>query len=265
MNRFKDQVVWITGASSGIGSALAFELARAGAVLALSGRDAGALGNIVREVEQMGARAKAFPFDISVNQDIPGVVEEVIRHFARIDLLINNAGISQRARVEETDSTIDREIMEINYFGNVTLTRAVLPYMKQQGYGHIAVTTSIVGLFGFPLRSAYAASKHALHGFYESLRTELMDTPLAITLIIPGRVQTNISYRALNKNMQGQGILDQGQARGLPASAAARIILKGLARRKKKILVGGRELYMVYIHKWLPRLFDHIVRKIKYV
>ncbi len=265
MNRFKDRVIWITGASSGIGSALAIELARVGAVLALSGRDPRSLGNIVREVEHMGARAKAFPFDISASPNIPALVEEIIGHFGRIDLLINNAGISQRARVEESDSTIDRKIMEVNYFGNVALTRALLPYMKQQGFGHIAVTTSIVGLFGFPLRSAYAASKHALHGFYESLRTELTDTPLAITFIIPGRVKTNISYRALNKNMQEQGILDQGQARGLPASKAARVILKGLARQKKQILVGGRELYMVYIHKYFPWLFDHIVRKIKHV
>ena len=265
MHYFQDRVVWITGASSGIGAALAIEMAGAGARLALSGRNQQALENIQARCTRQGASAEIFPFDMGQAHQISQAARQVLDHFEQLDLLINNAGLSQRSLIQHTPLSVDRKIMEVNYFGNIALTKAVLPFFLEQGHGHIGVTTSIVGRFGFPLRSAYSASKHALYGFYESLRTELSERGIRVTFITPGRIQTDISFHALNEHGEEQGVMDQGQARGVPADRSARLIMKGLIKQKKEILVGGRELWMVFIHKFFPALFYRIVRKISHV
>jgi len=265
MHHFQDRVVWITGASSGIGAALAIEMAGAGARLVLSGRNHQALEKIQQRCTRLGASAEILPFDIAQPDHVPEAARHLLDHFGRLDLLVNNAGISQRSLVQNTRLSVDRRIMEINYFGNIALTKAVLPFMLQQGYGHIAVTTSIVGRFGFPLRSAYSASKHALYGFYESLRTELSGSGIHVTFITPGRIQTDISLHALNDQGDQQGVMDPGQARGMPVDRSARHIMKGLIKQKKEILVGGKELWMVFIYKFFPAWFYRIVRKISHV
>jgi len=265
MKGFRNKVVWITGASSGIGEALAYELAGKGARLALSARNQEKLDNVRDTCRSMGTEAEFFPFDLSRVEEIPKVAEQVLNHYKQLDLLINNGGISQRSLADETSLEIDRRIMEINYFGNVALTKAVLPFMINQGYGHIAVTSSIVGKFGFPLRSAYSSSKHALHGFYESLNTEMNGKNIKVTMVVPGRIRTNISLHAINKEGEGQGLMDSGQAEGLPADKCARKILKGIKKERREVLVGGKELLMVYIKKYWPFLFYRIVRKIEHV
>jgi len=265
MRHFQDRVVWITGSSSGIGAALAIEMAGAGARLALSGRNQQALEKIRERCAQQGAAAEIFPFDIGQSDQISEVARRVLDHYNRLDLLVNNAGISQRSMVQDTGMSVDRQIMEVNYFGNIALTKFVLPFMVQQGHGHIAVTTSIVGHFGFPLRSAYSASKHALYGFYESLRTELSGSGIRVSFITPGRIQTDISLHALNNQGEEQGVMDPGQAHGMAADRSAQIIMKGLIKQKREILVGGREVWMVYIHKFFPTWFYRIVRKISRV
>lgn len=265
MEGFHNKVVWITGASSGIGEALAYELTKGGASLALSARNIEKLAKVRETCRSMGASAEVFPFDLSRVEEIPKVAKSVMNHYGRIDLLINNGGISQRSLAYETPVDIDRSIMEINYFGNIVLAKAVLPYMIHQGYGHIAVTSSIVGKFGFPLRSAYSASKHALHGFYESLITEISGKNIRVTIIIPGRIRTNISLHALDKEGKEQGVMDAGQTKGLPADKCARKILKGIKKEKREVLVGRKELLMVYIKKYFPSLFYRIVRKIEHV
>lgn len=265
MKGFHNKVVWITGASSGIGMALAYELAKKGARLALSARNQERLEQIRENCLSLGADTEVFPFDLSRVEEIPQVTEHIMKHYNQVDLLINNGGISQRSLTYETALEVDRRIMEINYFGNIALTKAVLPYMIKQGYGYLAVTTSIVGKFGFPLRSSYSASKHALHGFYESLRTEMTSKNIKITMIVPGRVHTNISLHALNKEGKAQGVMDSGQAHGLPADQCARKILRGIEKNKGEIFVGGKELLMLYIKKYWPFLFYQIVKRTEHV
>ena len=265
MDYFNGKVVWITGASSGIGEALALALAQRGASLALSGRNQDRLDKLKEQCEAHHVTVHTFPFDLGANDRVHEQVNQVISCFGRVDILLNNAGISQRSLVHETPLHVDRRIMEVNYFSNIALTKALLPYMIKQGHGHIAVTTSIVGHFGFPLRSAYAASKHALIGFYTSLQTEMDRSRIDISLITPGRIKTSISLHALNNKGEEQGVMDPGQEQGMPADQCARKILKGLTRRKREIFVGGKELWMVRVHKYIPGLFHYLVRRISHV
>ncbi len=265
MDYYRDRVVWITGASSGIGAALAVEMAGRGARLALSGRNRRELEAVRHQCQASNAQAEIFPFDVQQASQITDVAGKVLRHFGHVDLLINNAGISQRSRAVDTPLQVDRKIMEVNYFGNIAVARAVLPHMLRRGYGHIAITTSITGHFGFPLRSAYSASKHALCGFYESLRAEMADQNIHITFITPGRIRTSISRHALNEEGKEQGVMDPGQEKGMPADQSARIIIKGLRRHKREILVGRKEILMVFIHRFFPGIFYRIVRKISHI
>ena len=261
MKTFHNKVVWITGASSGIGEAMAYELAKEGARLALSARNQERLEEIRNYCLSLGSEVAIFPFDLSHVEEIPNVADQVLNHFKKLDLLVNNGGISQRGLASETSLDVDRRIMEINFFGNIALTKAVLPYMIRQGYGHLAVTSSIVGKFGYPRRSSYSASKHALQGFYESLRTEMIGKNIKVTIILPGRIRTNISVHALNEKGKEHGEMDKGQAQGMPAENFARKVLRGIRKQKKEILIGGKELIMVYIRKYFPFLFYPLARK----
>jgi dehydrogenase/reductase SDR family member 7B len=190
---------------------------------------------------------------------VAGVYEQTgVLHY-----LINLGGVSQRATIADTPLWLDRKIMEINYFGTIALSKAVLPYMVKQRFGHIVVTSSIAGRFGFPLRSAYSASKQALHGFIETLHLENIKNNIRGSVIIPGRVQTKISINALDHEGKKHGILDAGQAGGLSPQDAARKILRGIARNKREILVGKSELIMLYLRRYTPWLFFRIAGKIK--
>jgi short-subunit dehydrogenase len=175
---------------------------------------------------------------------------------------LNIGGISQRSRIEETPVWLDRKIFEINYFGTIALTKAVLPHMIIQKSGHILATSSISGRFGFPLRSAYSASKQALHGFIETLYLENKVNNIRASVIIPGRVRTSISFNALESDGKPHGKLDAGQAKGVSPGNAARTIIKGIKRNKREILVGKSELLMLYIRRFLPWLFFRIADKI---
>ena len=228
---FSKKNIWITGASSGIGKAVAEAMAREKANLILSGR---------KETAQ-----------------------QVLSTFEKIDGLYHFGGVSQRSFVVETPLEVDRKIFEVNYFGTIALTKAVLPRMIETGGGQIAVTSSIVGKFGFPYRSAYSASKHALHGFFESLRAENKSNKIRVSLIIPGRIQTNISVNALNKDGASHGKMDEGQQKGKTAEASAKIICRKLKKEKKEILVGGKELLMVYIRRFFPSLYYYMSSKVK--
>jgi len=263
MQYFKGKKVWITGASSGIGESLAKELSKQGGHLILSGRNEAKLQQVKEKCHPNSPSILILPFDLSNTEHIEEAVKQAIDQVGTIDLLINNGGISQRSLAHETDLAIDRKIMNINYFGNIALTKAILPFMLKQGGGHIAVTTSIVGKFGFPLRSAYSASKHALYGFYDTLRAELHEKDIKVTMICPGRVHTNISLHAINRDGKEHGQLDEGQKTGISSQKAAKTILKALKRQKKEVFVGGKELLMVHIKRFIPSLFDKIARQIK--
>jgi dehydrogenase/reductase SDR family member 7B len=260
---FTGKVVWITGASSGIGESLVYEFVKRGARVIASSNDMPGLLRVKEACESKSGMLHCVPFDLSDTTGIENIAAQQISAFGKIDFLLNIGGISQRARIDETPLWLDRKIFEINYFGTIALTKAVLPYMIRQKSGHILATSSISGRFGFPLRSAYSASKQALHGFFETLYLENKSSNIKTSVIIPGRVNTSISFHALNPEGKEHGQLDDGQARGISAGRAAKIIIRGIERDKREILVGRSELLLLHIRRYLPWLFFRIADKIK--
>jgi short-subunit dehydrogenase len=262
-NIFNGKVVWVTGASSGIGEALVYAFAARGATVIASSNQPEELERVMSNSTKSGGKAISAPFDLSETSGIDDIVAAQIAKTGTIDFLINIGGISQRATIEETPLWLDRKIMEINYFGTIALTKAVLPYMIRQGSGHVLATSSISGRFGFPLRSAYSASKQALHGFFETLHLENKKHNIRASVIIPGRVRTNISLHALDAQGREHGKLDEGQAGGIMPEKAARQIIRGITSNKREILVGSSELIMLHIRRYLPFLFFRIADRIK--
>lgn len=261
--KYKNKTVWITGASSGIGKALASKFSKEQANIVLSSRNISELKTIKSEIENQNCKVEIEVLDLTNQESFSEIVSRIISKFGTIDLLINNGGISQRSLVEETDLSVDRKLMEVNFFGTVALTKAVLPVMLKQGGGQISVVTSIVGKFGFPLRSAYSASKHALQGFFDTLRAETQNRGIKVSIIIPGRIKTNISVGAIVADGNTYGKMDEGQEEGMSAEDAANKIYKGLSSEKKEILVGRKELLMVHIRRFFPFIYYKIVSKIK--
>ncbi len=260
---FKGKVVWITGASSGIGEALVHGFLKRGALIIASSNDKAGLERVKASCGAASERVRTAPFDLIDTSEVEKLTEKIISEFGKIDFLLNIGGISQRARVDETPMWLDRKIFEINYFGTIALTKAVLPYMISNKTGHILATSSITGRFGFPLRSAYSASKQALHGFFETLYLENKKNNIRTSVIIPGRVRTNISVHALDSEGKEHGRMDEGQSGGIVPDKAAEIIVRGIIRNKREILVGGSELLMLYIRRYLPWLFFRIADKVK--
>ena len=256
--------VWITGASSGIGEACAYRYAAQGARLILTSSSAERLEKVAEKCRAAGAtQVVVLPYDFSSNDDIEALVQSAWDATEGIDIVMLNAGISQRTNVEDTSMEMVRKIMEVNYFAPVAIAKDLLPRMLSGGGGKIAVTTSIAGRFGFPLRCGYSSSKFALYGFFETLQAEYYDAGIRVTIVCPGRVQTNISRYALDKGGKTHGVMDPGQADGMTAEAAARVITRAIAKEKKEVLVGRKELLMVYIKRFFPGLCAMLARKIK--
>lgn len=258
---FKDKTVWIIGASSGIGKALSIDMAKHNANLVLSSRNIEELEKVRTTCLQYTENCSVIPLDLEKNADYNPIIDDIIKIYNTIDYLILNGGVSQRSLAIETPIKIDRLLMEINYFGYISITKNVLPTMVKQKSGHIIVVSSIVGKFGFPLRSAYSASKHALHGFYETLRAEQKQNGICITMVIPGRIRTNISYNAILKDGSRHNRMDDGQAQGLSAESCSKQVIRAIRKNKKEVAIGGKELHMIWIKKFLPFLFYSFVNK----
>jgi short-subunit dehydrogenase len=205
-------------------------------------------------------KVHVFPLDLTDGDSIMKVSKDVLSKF-QIDILFNNGGISQRSLTSETTIENDRKIFEVNYFGHVQMTKAVLPQMLARKSGHIVTISSLTGKWGFYLRSAYAASKHALHGFFDSLRMEVEDSGLRVTLITPGFIATEISKHALDKSGNPSREMDNNQAQGISAEDCAKQILKGISSGKEEFGVGGKELRALFLHRYFPKLFKKILKK----
>lgn len=262
MVRFDHQIVWITGASSGIGQACAYLFAESGAKLILTASKEDKLKATQQKCIELGADCRMLTCDLSQIERIPDLVKDALACFGKIDILFNNAGISQRSLTADTVFEVDRKIMEVNFFAPVLITKTVLPEMLKNGGGTIAVTSSIAGKFGFPQRSAYSASKHAVYGFFETLHAEYYAKNIRVVMVCPGFVNTNISVNALEKDGTRHGKLDPGQAGGISAEKAAKVIVKAIYKRKPEVLVGGKEMIMVYFKRFFPSLSRLIARKI---
>lgn len=265
MTFFNGKSIWITGASSGIGKALAIELSKSQAKLILSSRNKDSLEATKKECINNGAtedQVELLTLDLQDSFSLAQKAKEAIRLFDTIDILINNAGISHRSSVQETSMDVQRQIMEINYFGAISLSKYLLDHMLEKGQGHQVIINSIAGKVSLPYRSAYTASKHALVGFYESMQRELKSSGVQVTIAYPGYITTNISVNALKGDGSTYGMMDKTQKKGLSAEYCAKKILSGIAEKKDQIVVSAlKERTALFLQRFQPRLLAKIVSK----
>lgn len=259
---FSGKTFWVTGASSGMGKAVAIALSKFDTRIIISGRDMDNLQITAEEIEKNGSEARIEVLDMLDTESIVKTAKKVLSDNEKIVGLYHFAGISQRSLLVDTPLENTRKIMEINFFSIVALTNTILPTMIANGEGQIAAASSLVGKFGFPYRSAYASSKHALHGYFETLLAENYDSGIRISMLMGGRIQTNISKFALGKDGGNHGKMDEGQAKGISAQKAAQQIIKGLKKSKREIPVGGNELIMLKIKRFFPGLHARMIRKL---
>ena len=254
--------VWITGASSGMGEACAYLNAARKAQLILTSSSLQKLEPVAEKGRSLGEEVYLLPYDLEQLAGIPALSQQAWQQYGGLDILFCNAGVSQRTNVEETSMEVFHKIMDINFYAPVEMTKVILPLMLENGGGNIAATTSIAGCFGFPLRCAYSSSKHALYGFFETVQAEYYKDNIRVTIVCPGRVQTRISFYALEKDGKQHAKMDAGQAGGCTPEQAARKIVRAVYKKKREVLVGRKELLMVYIKRFFPGLCARIARNI---
>ena len=255
-------VIWITGASSGIGEAAAKKFSKAGYALILSARNEHEL-NRVKQACAFPDDCRILTLDLATSADFEEKVATAISFFGQVDILLHNGGISQRSLIKDTLLEVDRRLMEVNYFGTVALTKAILPHFLARKKGQFGVVTSLVGKFGSPYRSSYAGAKHALHGFFDTLRAEHHQDGIAVTLICPGFIRTQVSINAVTGDGSPLGEMDQAQDQGMSPEACAEGIFKALVKKKEEVYIGGKETLAVYLKRFLPGLFSRILRTAK--
>lgn len=253
-----NKVIWVTGASSGIGEAVCIEYAKRGYQLILSARRDDELNRVKDLLISLTGETDNYyvlPMDLTDYETMPKAVDEAFDAFGRIDVLYNNAGISQRSLFHETTMETFRTLFEIDVFAQIALTQQVLPKMIKQGGGHLAVTASVAGKVGVPLRTGYCAVKHAMMGFFDALRAETVDDNIQVSCVVPGFIKTNIAENALAGDGSPFGQSDAMIENGMPADAAAKVIVSGLEKGKKEINVGqGSEMKILAIKRFFPNL-----------
>jgi dehydrogenase/reductase SDR family protein 7B len=258
---FKNKIVWITGASSGIGEALVYELNAAGAKLIISSRKSDALYKVKQHCKKNPLDVHVLPLDLEQTETLLAKANDAWKIYSRIDILINAGGISQRSEVLETLLPVEQKIMNINFWGTVALSKALLPKMIEQGNGNLVVISSLVGKFGTQFRSTYSASKHALHGYFDSLRSEVFDKGISINIICPGFIKTNVTVNSVTATGEQYGKMDKNQEDGMSAQTCAIKILEAVDKNKEEVLIGGKETFGVYLKRMFPRYFSKMIRK----
>ncbi|MBV8255923.1 MAG: SDR family oxidoreductase [Chitinophaga sp.] len=258
---YQDKVILITGASSGIGRELALLLAKEKARLILVARNADRLLAVSQQCLQHTPHCETLIMDVTDEQAVNFGAAAALRIFGHIDVLVNNAGVTQRSKLIDTSVSAVRQLMEVNFFGPVMLTKALLPHFQERGQGQIVVVSSMAGLFGYPWRSGYNAAKHALNGYFETLQTEQPIPELYTTIVCPGRIHTPITFSAITADGQPFGKMDPGQEHGIPVEVCARKILSAMRRRKKLVKIARMEKVLLWIKRYFPPLFYVIARK----
>jgi short-subunit dehydrogenase len=258
----QNKIVWITGASSGIGEALCYKLNQAGAKLIISSRNTESLYQVKSKCTKNQLDVHVLPLDLENTLELEDKAKAALNIFGRIDIIIHSGGVSQRSLAIDTELDVAQKIMNINFWGTVALTKAVIPAMVSNQSGHIVIISSLVGKFGTKYRSAYSASKHALHGYFDSLRSEI-DPKIKISIICPGFIKTNVTINALTADGTMQNTMDDAQANGMSADECARQIIKAIKFEKEEVNIGGKEKYAVLLKRFLPGLFSKIVKKAK--
>ncbi len=258
MTKFNGKVIWITGASSGIGKALTYALAAKGCKLVISSRKTTALERVKQGCD-ISENIAIVPLDLANFETMEATVAKAMSCFGAIDILINNAGISQRSLITNTSFSVYKQLMDINYLGTVALSKAILPYFEEAKKGHFVTVTSLMGKFGSPYRSGYCAAKHALHGFFDVLRMEHAKDSIAVTLICPGFVQTNVARNALTADGSPQDSEDTATENGLAVDYFVKKMIKAIARKKYEVYIGGGEVKGIYLKRFFPKLLHKVV------
>jgi len=262
-NYFNNKVTWITGASSGIGEALAYALSAVGGRLILSGRRTNELER-VKQACSDPSQVILLQLDLADADSLEGKVNDAVKCFGHIDIMAHNGGITQRSLVIETGMEVHRRMMEVDYFSYVALTKALLPHFVERKAGHFVVTSSVMGKIGTPMRSAYAAAKHALHGFFDCLRAEVAADNIKVTILTPGYIRTNISLYALTKTPYGLGKPSENIENGYPADRAAIQILKAIKKGAFEPYIGrfSGERIVLWIKRLAPGVLTRMTPKL---
>ena len=255
----KDKIVWITGASSGIGEALVYKYYKEGAKLIISARNRDELFRVKGNCKN-AMQVHVLSLDLEQHGSLDQKAAEALRIFGKIDLLINSGGVSQRSLALETEAATEHRIMNVNLWATVALSKAVLPGMIANGGGQIVCISSLVGKFGTKLRSAYAASKHALHGYFDSLRAEVYDQNIRITMICPGFIKTQVSINALTGDGSPHGEMDTAQENGMLVEECAKQIFDAVKAKKEEVYIGGKEVKGVLFKRLFPARFSKYIR-----
>lgn len=267
MTKLTNKVIWITGASSGIGEALVYALAKKNVKLIISSRRKEELEKVKGNcIPQAQPNIRVLPFDLAEPTTLKLNSEAAIQLFGHIDILINNGGISQRSLAKDTTLDVDRKIMEIDYFGTVALTKHLIPHFIKRKAGHFVTITSVMGIIGTPYRTGYAAAKHALHGFFDSLRAELWNENknIHVTLVCPGWIRTNISVNALVGDGSRNKKMDDTTGAGMDRHVFAKKMIRAIEAQKEEVYIGGsKEMAAIRMKRFFPKIFSKLVRKAK--
>lgn len=257
-NHMKDKVIIITGGSSGIGRACALAFGRAGGKIVINGRNAKKLNEVGQELSAAGIEYLAIPGDVSQEHDCRQLIEQTITKYGRIDVMLNNAGISMRALFQDVDLDVIRQLMDINFWGTVYCTKFALPYLLQSK-GSVIGVSSIAGYQGLPGRTGYSASKFAMQGFLGALRTETLHQGLHVMVACPGFTASNIRNTALAADGSQQGESPRDEAKMMTAEEVADHILKATRQRKRDLVLTTQGKLAVLLGKFLPGLTDNLV------
>lgn len=260
MSAIENKVVWITGASSGIGEALAYTFAKYKARIIISARREDELERVKKNCNLPKSDILLLPLDVSKYDELEAKAEEVIAKFGKVDILINNAGVSHWSKINDTSFDVIKKIMDVNFFGSVALTKVVLPGMLAQKQGTVVVVSSILGKMVTPKQSAYNSSKHALHGFFDTLRAEYQDKNIKVLLVCPGFVNTNVAKNSLDKNGNPINKNNNLIASGLDPLVVAEEVVKALRNNEEEIVVsGGKEKFALLVKRLAPGLFSKYI------
>ena len=261
---FENKTIWITGASSGVGEGFVNHLSQINCRLIISSRRVDELERVKKQNESHPSEIDCWPLDLADQESINKTANDVLTEHGSVDLLIHCGGMSQRSMAADTDMSVIRNLMEVNFLGTAELSNAVMPRMVEKKSGHQVVVSSVIGKIGIPSRTGYAASKHALHGYFDALRAEHFEDNIDITIICPGYIRTNLSKNALLGDGTKNEVTDDNIAGGMSVDEFVTKALKKIASRKKEVYIGGfREILGIYVMRFFPNLFFKIARGLK--
>ncbi len=257
---FNNKVIWVTGASSGIGKGLVEHFSKMNCKLIISARNNDKL-EAIKQASKTPENIAVITFDLAEIDNLKTVVKTAINYFGNIDILINNGGISQRSLIVDTDISVDKKLMDVDYLGTVALSKALLPHFIKNKNGHFVVVTSLMGKFSSPYRSGYCGAKHALHGFFDALRMEHQKDNIKVTIVCPGFVNTNIAKNALIGDGSLQNKQDQATENGLTITQFCKRMVNAIQKEKFEVYIGKKEILGVYLKRFFPKLLHKFILK----